>query len=269
MSYETIELLREGPVATVRLNRPERMNAVIEEMYLEIQDALREISSNGDVRCLILTGSILVRDGIEKQAFCAGADVKKHSAGERTPEERRRYIEIAQETARALFELSKPAIAAVNGPARGAGAELAIACDFIIMAEEASLAFPELALGTFVGGGATHILPRLIGLARARELIYTGRVVGAGEAVELGLALRCCPAADLPAVAGALAAELAEKAPLSMAFARKSLHISPRKKIAKALRMEAEAILECMESEDWREGLRAFGEKRRPRFKGR
>jgi len=268
MSYATIELHTDGPLATIRLNRPERMNAVIEEMYLEIQDALRRISADPDIRCLVLTGSVMRRDGVEKQAFCAGADLKKHSAGERTAEDRRRYIELAHETALALFDFPKPSIAAVNGPARGAGAELAIACDFILMAEEATLAFPEIGLGTFVGGGATHILPRLVGLARAKELIYTGRVIGGKEASELGLALFCCPVGELRERAGALARELSGKAPIPMALAKRLLHISPRKKVRKALRMETEAILECMESEDWLEGLRAFSEKRSPRFKG-
>jgi enoyl-CoA hydratase len=269
MSYETIELLTDGPVATIRLNRPERMNAVIEGMYLEIQDALGRISADPKIRCLILTGSVLMHEGEEKQAFCAGADLKKHSTAERSAAERRRYIETAHETARAIFEFPKPVIAAVNGPARGAGAELAIACDFILMAEEATLAFPEIGLGTFVGGGATHILPRLVGLARAKELVYTGRVIDGKDAVGLGLAIHSCPVADLPDQARAFAAELAEKAPLSMAFAKKCLHIAPRKKIGKVLHMEAESILECMESEDWQEGLRAFGEKRRPRFMGK
>jgi enoyl-CoA hydratase len=268
MSYETIALQIDGAVATIRLNRPERMNAVIEEMYLELQDALGRISADGNVRALILTGSVLEREGAVKQAFCAGADLKKHAAGERSAEDKRRYIDIAHETARMLFELPKPVIAAVNGPARGAGAELAIACDFILMAEDATIAFPEVGLGTFVGGGATHILPRLVGLARSKELVYTGRVIDGRAAVEMGLALSCCPLADLAAHVGELAAELAGQAPLSVAFAKKLLHISPRKKIGKALQSEARAILACMESEDWHEGLRAFGEKRRPEFKG-
>lgn len=269
MSYLTIKLLLDGAVARIALNRPERMNAVSEEMYLELQDALALISANDEVRSLVLTGCVLRRNGVEKQAFCAGADLKEHSAAERSAEQRRRYIGLAHETALALCEFPKPTIAAINGPARGAGAELAIACDLILMAEEATIAFPEVGLGTFVGGGATHILPRLVGLARARELIYTGRVVDGREAVKLGLALSSSPVEDLQAEATALARQLSAKAPLSMAFAKKLLHISPGKKIGKVLRMEAEAILECMESEDWREGLRAFGEKRMPRFKGR
>jgi enoyl-CoA hydratase len=269
MSYETIELTSDGPAATIRLNRPERMNAVIEEMYLEIKDALRRISEDPKQRCVILTGSVLMRGSEEKQAFCAGADLKKHAAGDRGAAERRKYIDLAHETALEIFKFPKPVIAAVNGPARGAGAELALACDFILMAEEATLGLPETGLGTFVGGGVTHVLPRLAGLQRAKHLVYTGKVMNGKEAVELGLALSCCPLPELPGRARSLAAELAEKAPLSLALAKKLLHIAPRKKIEKVLRMEAEAILECMESEDWQEGLRAYREKRKPRFNGR
>ncbi len=269
MSYATIEFVIDRPLATIRLNRPERMNAVIEEMYSEIQDALRRSTEDSEIRCLILTGSVLRREGEEKQAFCAGADLKRHAAGDRGEAERRRYIELAHDTTRMMMQFPKPIIAAVNGPARGAGAELALACDFVLMAEEATLGLPEIGLGTFVGGGITHMLPRLVGLQQAKLLVYTGKVLDGKKAAELGLALECCPLSELHERASILAVELAEKAPISMALAKKYLHISPRKKIEKVLRMEAEAILECMESEDWREGVRAFGEKRKPKFNGR
>jgi enoyl-CoA hydratase len=206
---------------------------------------------------------------VEKQAFCAGADLKKHAAGDRSLAQRRRYIRIAHETTRSLYEFPKPVVAAVNGPARGAGVEMALCCDFVLMAEDATLALPEIGLGTFVGGGVTHILPRLIGLARARELIYTGRVVDGRRAVELGLALACHPAARLPDEARSLARELADQAPISIASAKKCLQRAPGLDIEHVLRLETEAILSCMESEDWHEGLRAFGEKRKPRFSGR
>lgn len=268
MSYTTIDLSREGPLSVIRLNRPERMNAVIEAMYLEIEDALEGARGDAETRCLILTGSVLRREGSEKQAFCAGADLKQHSTGERGPAERRAYIRLAHGTVRRIFEFPKPIIAAVNGPARGAGAEMALACDFLLMADEATLALPETGLGTFVGGGVTHTLPRLVGLARARELVYTGRVVDGPEAVRLGLALRCCPLPRLAEEARALALDLAGKAPRSLELAKRHLQRSPALDIGTVLDAEAEAILDCMETEDWHEGLRAFAERRKPRFSG-
>lgn len=268
MSYETIELLTDVPLATIRLHRPERMNAVVERMYLEIQDVLDRLRADTSIRCLILTGSVLKREGVEKQAFCAGADLKEHSTGARSQDERREYIRLAQETTRKIYLFPKPIIAAVNGPARGAGTEMALACDLVLVAEEATLALPEAALGTFVGGGVTHILPRLVGLAKAKELVYTGRVVDGRTAVELGLALGCCPVARLLDEARALALEIAEKAPISIAFARQYLQRSPGLGIEAALDLEAKAILACMDSDDWKEGLAAFSERRKPRFAG-
>jgi enoyl-CoA hydratase len=268
MNYENIELVTEGPLATIRLNRPERMNAVIEEMYIEIQDVLDRTRAEPGIRCLVLTGSVLRREGVEKQAFCAGADLKKHSTGERSSAERRRYIQLAHETIRKIYELPKPIIAAVNGPARGAGTEMALSCDLLLMAEEATLALPETGLGTFVGGGVTHILPRLVGLARAKELVYTGRIIDGRTAVDLGVALDCFPLPQLLDKARELALRVADKAPMSIAFAKEYLQRSPGLDIASVLELETKAVLACMASEDWQEGLAAFNEKRKPRFVG-
>jgi enoyl-CoA hydratase len=269
MPYCTIEIGRDGAVATLRLNRPERMNAVIEAMYEEIQDALGSFETDDRVRCLILTGSVLRRDGVDKQAFCAGADLKQHSAGERSAEQRRAYIELAHETCRRLYQFPKPVIAAVNGPARGAGTELALCCDLILIAGDATVALPEVGLGTFVGGGATRNLPRLVGLARAKELVLTGRVINGREAVDLGLALASFPVARLLEEAHDLASRLARQAPVSMAFAKRLLQRSPDLNLGTVLELEAEAILTCMETDDWHEGLRAFTERRPPDFKGK
>jgi enoyl-CoA hydratase len=245
------------------------MNAVIEEMYEEIRDALERASADPGVRCLILTGTMLKREGVEKQVFCAGADLKKHSTGERTAQERRRYIRLAHETTRQIYELPKPIIAAVNGPARGAGTEMALCCDLLLMADEATLALPETGLGTFVGGGVTHLLPRLVGVSRAKELVYTGRVIDGRTAVELGLALASYPVERLTDEALALAREIADKAPISIAFAKRLLQRGPDLDYSAALDDETEAILTCMESDDWKEGIRAFLEKRKARFLGR
>jgi enoyl-CoA hydratase len=269
MSYSTIQLERDGPVAIIRLHRPERMNAVIEEMYEEILEVLRSLADDRGVRCLILTGSVLLREGVRKQAFCAGADLVKHAAGERTAGQRRAYIELAHRTALELFRFPRPILAAVNGPARGAGTEMALACDLMFMAEKATLAFPETGVGSFVGGGVTALLPRLVGLATAKDLVYSGRVIDGGEAVRLGLALRAVPVERLESVTLEYARELAARAPLSVALVKRFLQRPPVEDLDTVLRLEANAILDCMETEDWAEGARAFTERRKPHFEGK
>lgn len=268
MDYQTIKLENEGPVAVIRLNRPTRMNAVIEQMYVELLDAITSVSKDNNVRAVVLTGSVLERDGQQKQAFCAGADLKKHSTGERTHAQKREYILLAHETTRRLYVLDKPVIAAINGPARGAGVEMALNCDFVFIAKEATLAFSEIGLGTFVGGGVTRHLPRLVGMARAKELIYSGRVINGDEAVEIGLAVRSMPVATLERDALDFALTLAQKAPISLRFAKQRLQQPEVLDLDTVLHMEAEAILTCMDTADWQEGLDAFASKRKPVFKG-
>jgi enoyl-CoA hydratase len=269
MNYSTIEYYKDGSIAIIKLNRPQRMNAVVEEMYLEIQEVLKLVRLDAAIRALILTGSALKKGSVEKQAFCAGADMKKHSSGERSQSEKREYIVLAHETTRKIYEFPKPIIAAVNGPARGAGSEMALNCDFIFMAKDATMAFPETGLGTFVGGGVTYHLPRIIGLTRAKELICSGRIVDGKTAVEMGLALKCFPVEKLLNEAKSFARELSEKAPISMQLAKKHLQQSFGMDIEMALIKETESILFCMDTEDWHEGVRSFNEKRKPIFKGK
>ena len=268
MKYETIEYSKEGSIGIIRLNRPERMNAVIEEMYREIQDVLAIAKNDIAIRVLIITGSVFKKGDVEKQAFCAGADLKKHSSGDRSDSQKKEYILLAHETTRMIYEFSKPVIAALNGPARGAGSELAMNCDFIFMAEKATIAFPETGLGTFVGGGVTGHLPRIVGLMKAKELIYSGTILDGKAAVGLGLALRCFPLKNLMPETITFAKLLSDRAPVSMTYAKKRLQQSFNLDIKTVLRFEAEAILSCMETQDWLEGIHSFDEKRTPVYKG-
>ena len=269
MSYRNILFSKDENIGIIMLNRPERMNAVIEEMYLEIQDVLESCMNDNSLRAIILTGSVLIKNDTEKQAFCAGADLKEHSEGKRTIDDKKDYILLAHETTKRIYEFPKPVVAAINGPARGAGVEMALNCDFLYIAEEATLAFPEIGLGTFVGGGVTQHLPRIIGLSRAKELIFSGRVIGGLEAVEIGLALRCLPVSALFEETVKFAKSLAGKAPISMSMAKKYIHESSFMALDDVLKNETEAILSCMETEDWQEGIDAFGEKRKPLYKGK
>jgi len=269
MVLETVLFDRDDSVGIIRLNRPERMNAVIEQMYLDLQAVLDEVRDDASVRAVILTGSVWKRADGEKQAFCAGADLKKHSSGDRSPWQKREYIFLAHETTRRIYEFPKPVIVAVNGPARGAGTEMALNGDFLLMADTATIGFPEIGLATFVGGGVTSHLPGVVGMMKAKELIYTGKILNGPEAVELGLALRSVPVGQLMSEALALAKELAEKAPISIGFAKKLIQQAPHRDLETVLLAESEAILACMNTEDWHEGIASFAEKRKPRFRGR
>ncbi len=269
MAYETVIYECRDGVGILRLNRPERMNAVIEQLYLDIQDVLEKAGKDDSVRALILTGSIRRSPKGDKQAFCAGADLKEHKKGERSPWQKREYILLAHETTRRLYVFPKPVIVAVNGAARGAGSELALNGDFLLMADTASIAFPETGLGTFVGGGVTSHLGKLIGRQKAKELVFTGRVLDGPAAVEMGLALKSYPIAELMPAALELAAVMAKKAPISMKFAKTILNQAESLDLQTALMIEAEAILACMTTEDWREGIVAFAEKREPEYYGR
>jgi enoyl-CoA hydratase len=269
MQFQTIRYETDGRVGIIRLHRPERMNAVIEQMYKELQSAFELAGDDDTIRAVVLTGTVWKRESGDKQAFCAGADLKAHAEGTRTAWQRREYIHLAHQTTYLLHEFPKPVIAAVNGPARGAGAEMALNCDFVLMADEATLAFTETGLGTFVGGGVTRHLERMVGVVQARHLIYSGRVVDGKEAVRLGLALESQPVDRLLPRAIDFANELAQKAPISLAFAKELINRAHRRDLYTVLMAEAEAILACMNTEDWREGIVSFAEKRQPVFKGK
>jgi enoyl-CoA hydratase len=146
---------------------------------------------------------------------------------------------------------------------------MALNCDFIFMSEEATMAFPETGLGTFVGGGVTSHLPRILGIAKAKELIYTGRVIDGNTALSLGLALECYALNNLMDKAKEFAEHMGEKAPFSLALAKKRLQQSSALDLRTVLQLEAEAILACMGTDDWHEGVRAFNEKRKPQYRGK
>ena len=202
--FETILYDLRGGVAEIRLNRPHRLNAVVRQLYDELNRALGLAEADPGARVVVLTG--------EGRAFCVGADLKEHKAG-RTAFDRREYLRGEQLVCRRFLTLKKPVVAAVNGFALGAGAEMAIASDFILMAESARIGLPEIGIGAFLGGGVTHILPRLVGLAKARELVFLGRQIAGEEAVAIGLAHRVFPDAGFLDHVRVFAAELATKAP--------------------------------------------------------
>ncbi len=247
-------------VAWIRFNRPHRLNAVSQPMYEALQARLVEAENDMEVRAVVITG--------EGRAFCVGADLKAHGEREWTADERRDYVWTAQRVCAVIQDFPKAVIAAVNGYALGSGAEMALSCDFVIMAEEAEMGFPEVGLGTFVGGGVTYLLPRLVGLAKAKELMLLGDRFTGRQAAEMGLIVMAVHRERLHEEVEAFAAQLARKAPLSFRFAKEQLTRNCLLDSKTAMTSEAEALLACMASEDWKEGLAAFREKRDPHFKG-
>ncbi len=259
-AFETVVYAKANAVAEIRLNRPERLNAVIEQLYDDVLAALDDAEADAGIRVVVLTG--------EGRAFCVGADLKEHGRGERTDLEKRRYLVKANDVCRRLRSVPKPVIAAVNGYALGAGAELAVSSDFILIKETAQIGFPEISIGTFVGGGVTHLLPRLVGLAKARELIFTGKRINGVEAAAIGLATMVVADARFTESVLAFAQALAGKAPLSMALAKEHLNNASGRDYETALITELEGIRACMTTRDWKEGVEAFAARRPPMFTG-
>jgi len=260
MLLQNVVYAKAGNIAEIRFNRPHRLNAVIEGLYDDVLVALDNAEGDHDVRVVMITG--------EGRAFCVGADLKEHGKGERTAFTRRQYMRREQQVCQRIYELTKPVVAAVNGYALGAGAEMAIAADFIVMAESAQIGLPETSVGAFLGGGVTKLLPQLVGLAKARELVFLGERINGAEALRIGLAVRAFPDASFRADAHAFAARLTGKAPVSMALAKEQLNASANRDLASVLLAELEGMAFCATTKDWQEGVAAFAEKRVPIFRG-
>lgn len=258
--YETLIYRKHDVYAEVRFNRPHRLNAVVEQFYSELLAALDQAESDSDVRAVLLTG--------EGRAFCVGADMKEHGAGERTLYQRRQYLQLGNDVCEKIFRLKIPVVAAVNGYALGAGAEMAVTCDFVLMAKSARIGFPEISIGTCVGGGVTRSLPSLVGMARARQLIFTGRRIDGDEAEHIGLVTEAVADAELAERAEAFVKELAAKAPISMALVKKLLNNASNLDMDAQLQLELDAVYTCTTTADWQEGVDAFAEKRSPKFRG-
>ena len=259
MSYETIIYGMTDGIAEIRLNRPHRLNAVTQTLYGELNDALSRAEADKDARVVLLSG--------EGRAFCVGADLKEHKAG-RTAFDRRQYLQGEQIVCKRLMLLKKPVVAAVNGFALGAGAEVALASDFVLMARSAQIGLPEISIGNFLGGGVTLLLPRLVGLAKARELVFLGERIDGEEAVRIGLANRVFDDQGFLDSAREFALKLAGKAPFSMQLAKEQLNMAADGTLDAALTAELEGMMFVGTTRDWKEGIDAFAEKRKPVFKG-
>lgn len=256
------ELLVEsrGDVLLLTLHRPHRLNAVSPGLYGALDATLDQAAGDPAVRAVVITGT--------GRGFCVGADLQSHGDAPLGPDERRAYVALAQRVNHRIQTLPKPVVAAVNGHAVGAGFELALSCDLIVVAREAKLRLPEAALGTFVGGGVTYTLVRRLGEVRAREILLLCPFLLGEEAERQGLANRVVDADDVLPTAMDMAHELARRAPRSVRLLKELLHTAVSDGPEVALQREADALLECMGTADWAEGIAAFREKRDPRFTG-
>ena len=247
-----------GPVLELRLNRPERRNALTRQLVLDLGGALREAQASSAVRVVVLTGS--------GGSFCAGADLEA-IRGVPAAEIGGRIREF-HELILAVTEMDQPVLAAVDGAAVGFGSDLALACDLRVLSDRAYLEESFTKIGLMPDGGGTHFLPRAVG-ARAFELIALGRRLDAAACDSLGLANRVVPSAELEATAAELADRLASVAPLALAEVKRALRQGRQDELRLALAREAEGQTRLLQSDDFREGVAAFLEKRAARFSGR
>ena len=261
--YETLKVdPPENHVQVVTLNRPEILNAINTRMGIELRSFFREFdhAQEPDVRVVILAGA-------GDRSFCAGADLKERKGMDEITW-RRQHV-IFEEAFEAIWRFPVPVIAAVNGVAYGGGCEMALACDMIVAAEEARFAQPESKRGIIPGGGGTQRLPRRIGIARAKELIFTGEPIDAPTALQWGLVNRVVPLDKLMDEAKALAAAVAASGPIAVRQAKRAIDGGIDISLETGLSFEIQAYNVAMASEDRHEGINAFNEKRPPEFKNR
>jgi enoyl-CoA hydratase len=257
LDYVRVE--REDGIAVLTIDRQEKLNALDLQVTEEIGQALLELEAEGP-RAILVTGA-------GERSFVAGADISAMSV--MSPLEAKRFSEIGHAAMALLDRSPVPTIAAVNGYALGGGCEVAIACDVRIAAENATFGFPEVSLGILPGMGGTQRLPRLIGPAFAKELIFTGRRIGAREAHEIGLVNRVVSEGEALKVARELAAEIAANGPLAVRHAKAATNQALDVDLVSGLGYEADQFALLFATEDAREGMGAFAERRKPEFKGR
>jgi enoyl-CoA hydratase len=256
----SIDVERDGGVAIITVSRPQAMNALDIEHAEELRDRLAEVAHDGGARVVVLTGA-------GEKAFVAGADIKyMQSLGVL---DARRWGELGHACGALLETMPKPTIAAINGFALGGGCELALACDLRYAASTAKLGQPEVNLGIIPGWGGTQRLARTTTLGYAKELIFTGRTVSAAEALERGLVNAVHEPGELIDRTRELCETLVAKSPLALAYAKEATNLALQGEHRTSLETEARLFAMLFSSEDQKEGMAAFAEKREPRFTGR
>lgn len=253
-----VELAHDGHVSTLTIQRPDKLNALSREVLSDLGDAIQALGSTDGIRAAIITGS--------GKAFVAGADIAAMKS--MTAAEGREFGALGHGVFDAIENLRFPVIAAVNGFALGGGCELALACDFIYASAKAKFGQPEVGLGIIPGFGGTQRLPRRVGSAVARELIYTGKMIDAQEALRIGLVSAVFEPDELLGAAARVAAQIATQGPLAVAAAKRLIREGADRSLRDANQLEQAAFGDLFETEDQREGMAAFLGKKAPAFKG-
>lgn len=259
MTYSNITFEIQDRMATLTFNRPKALNALNRTLLKEFSEALDQVEERDDIHVLILTGS-------GDKAFVAGADITE--INQLGPLGAKRFARRGLDAINRLGALPIPVIAAVNGYALGGGTEMALACDFIYASEAAQFGLPEINLGIIPGFGGTQRLARLIGANMAREMIYTGKMIDAAEALRLGIVNKVCAPDQLMADVQATAAAIAKKGRVALRAAKQAINNGLNVDLGSGLALENDAFALCLASPDAREGTGAFLEKRKPHFTG-
>jgi enoyl-CoA hydratase/carnithine racemase len=260
--YEHIQLSEQDGITTITLNRPEKLNAFIGHMRRDLAEALEHAGSDRNVRVVIITGA--------GRAFCAGGDIvfMAELMQRRDSEEFVRILGAGRRVITAIRQMTKPVIASINGPASGAGCNLAFACDLRIASTSASFSQSFAKVGLHPDWGGTYFLPRLVTPNKACEMFFLGETIDAAEALRLNMVNQVVAPDELESATMQLAQRLRLAPPIALAAAKHAVYMSEAAELDEMLRYETEAQLRCFESDDGLEGVLAFLEKREPRFTG-
>ena len=260
MTYKTLLYQKKDGIGIVTLNRPEALNALNSNIYTDLYDVFEDIENDDEVRVVVLTGS-------GEKAFAAGSDVVEMQ--NMNTLELQKFVAKIRKASDRIYTLTKPTIAAIHGYALGGGCELSLCCDLRICSEKARFGQPEINLGLIPGACGTQRLPRLVGVAKAKEMIFLGDMIDAAAALSLGLVNKVVPRAQLMEEARKMAASILSKSPSAVHLALQAIMRGIEVPLPEGLKIESELFARACASEDKEEGTAAFLQKRKPAFKGK